>query len=300
MVKHISWWILALCIITFVIQPGYAVELIISDRGRNTTWSENLRIGDSFSVEGADSKPVRGITPNTREIHQMLVPMPNDKELKQMSQVQEKIWIDDLGRLLKDRVHIAITNDVPVFEIQLLQNTPQPAYSGMAWKKHPHTERFAQMTYQAVGHLVEHLQTRKEPVRITAALADSGSSAFALGIDQWKPYASTFRRVDLVDGHASLTEIRPVIRSLGGKRVRLFSTLGNPITPAMSIGRKEVAANLLKSYPYLTEYVLTSAKAKANATGQYTQTPWVSSLSGSDTFSVKRRQSIGGRLMSGY
>ncbi len=296
MVKRMSWLILALCIIPFVIKPAYAVELIISDRGRNTAWSENLRMGDDFSTQGADTRPMGGTIPNTTAINQMLVPMPNDVELKQMSQTQEKLWIDDLGKLLKDRVHIAITNDATLFEIQLLQNTTQPSDAGMLWKENSHTERFAQMAYQAMGQLVKHLQEQKEPVRLTAALADTGSTVFALGVDNWKPYASTFRRVDLVDGHASLTQIRPVINTLGSKRVRLFRTTGIPKSPPMAIGRKEVAENLLKSHPYLTEYVLTSSKSEESASGKYEQTPWVSSLSDSGTFTVEQRQFVRGKV----
>jgi len=295
--KYISWLILAVCIFAFVIQPCHAVELIISDSGRNTAWSRNLNIGDDFSVKGTDDKPVGGIIPHTTAIHQALVPMPNKIELEQMSQKQEEIWVESLGELLKDRVHIATTNGATIFEIRLLQDTPQPSAATMSWQENPQTGRFARMSYQAVGKLVEHLQERKEPVRITFALADSGCTAFAQAIESWKPYSNAFRRVDMVDGRASLTEIRPVISALGGKRVRLFHTAGIPATPAMTIGRREVAESLLKSNPYLTLYTLTSTAPEAEDSGQYAQTPWMTSLSGSRAFTVKRRQYVDGKVI---
>ena len=88
MFKHIRWLITCFCIFAFFIQPSYAVELIISDSGRNTAWSRRLNIGDDFSVIGADDKPVGGIIPHTTAIHQPSCLCPGE-ELEQMSQKQE-------------------------------------------------------------------------------------------------------------------------------------------------------------------------------------------------------------------
>jgi len=297
MYKYVLSLVLAACFFVVTIRPSYAVELIISDSGRNTAWSHQLNIGDDFSVKGADEKPVGGIMPNTTAIHQMLVPMPNKVELEQMSPVQEQNWVNSLGELLKDRVHIATTNGATIFEIRLLQNTPQPSAPTMPWQENPRTDRFTCMSYQAIGDLVEHLQGQNEPVRITAAFADSGSAGFAQSINCWKPYADIFRRVDLVDGRASLSEIRPVISSLGGKRVRLFHTVGVPTTPAMTIGRKEVAENLLNSYPYLTQYILTPTAAQEEASDQNAQTPWMAGLSGFRLYTVKYRLYVDGEAI---
>lgn len=44
------------------------LELIISDSGRNQSWSSQLRVGDAFSVKSADDKPVGGIMAGTSAI----------------------------------------------------------------------------------------------------------------------------------------------------------------------------------------------------------------------------------------
>ncbi len=262
-----------------------ALELIISDSGRNESWSHRLRIGDDFSVKGADGRPVGGIMAGTALIQQLLIPMPSQIELKQMSQAQRNVWVRDLSALLKDRVHIATTNGVTLFEIRLLQDTPRSSNATLAWPENAYTDRFSQMSYQAIGQLVQHVQEREEKCRVTAALADSGCCAFAQAIEAWKPYADTFRRVDMVDGRSSLTETRPVISILGGKRVRLFSTEGST-TPAMSVGRTEVARELLTNHAGLTMYAIQPERVGDTDTTRAAM--WQTSLAGFAECSVRR------------
>lgn len=220
--------------------------------------------------------------------------MPSRIELEQMSQAQKTVWTKSLSALLKDLVHIATTNEVTLFEIRLLQNTPQPSTPGLPWQENAYTDRFARMTYKAIGELVKHLQEREQTFHITAALADSGCVAFAKSIEEWKPYADAFRRVDIVEGRASLTETRPVISALGSKRVRLFITDGST-APAMSIGRTEVAKGLLAKYSGLTLYAMEPRQnEEVDIAGS---TPWLMSLAGFNACSVKRFKYSENRLI---
>lgn len=272
------------------------LELIVSDSGRNESWSDKLRIGDAFNVEGADGKPVGGIMAGTAPIQQLLIPMPSQTELEQMSQGQEANWVQRLSAVLKDRVHIATTNGATLFEIRLLQDTPRPSNANMPWEENAHTDRFGRMSYRAIGELMKDLREREQTCRVTAALADSGCGAFARAIDHWKPYADTFRRVDLVDARASLTETRSVLSALGGRRTRLFSTEG-VLTPVMSVGRVEVAEQVIGAYRGATLYTLQQRQEDAHSATESVQ--WMSSLRGSDSFTIRLQQHIEGDKVNG-
>ncbi len=306
MFKYVRWMIPVAFVFMFFLQQCYAIELIISDSGRNTSWSKDLRIGDDFSVQGAEGEPVGGIMAHTRAIHQALVPMPNNDELKDMFSDQEQNILSDQGHKkvkylednLKGLVHIATTNKEKIFEIRLLQNTPLPSHSNMLWQENLHTVGFARISYRAIGGLVSYLKQQKEPVHITAALADSGSTAFASAIDEWKSYADSFRRVDLVDGRATIIEIRPVVSELGGKRVRLFHTAGTPKTPHISIGSRKGAENLLRSDRYITQYTLTPAETEKGVPDQYARTPWMSALVGTMPFRVERSHYVNNKIVN--
>jgi len=234
---------IAVAILT-VILPCRAVELLISDSGRNTSWMRQLKVGDSFDVAGGDNKPVGGIFNLSSSIGQFLLPMPEDLELSRMTRAQEDNLVREWGELILDRVHLAVENREAGFEIRLLQNTPRPRTAGDAWSENPNADVFARIAYASIAKTVDYLKEREEPVKITTALADSGSGIFARAIDSWRPYASAFRRVDFVHGRASLKESRQVVAVLGAGRVRLFiNTAGSP-TPAMTVGRREIAEAL--------------------------------------------------------
>ena len=261
------------------------LELIISDSGRNQAWSSRLRIGDDFNAKGADGNPVGGVMAGTTPIQQLLVPMPSKTELQQMSPAQEKVWTQQLSNVLKDRVHIATTNGVSLFEVRLLQDTPQPANPDLPWQANPLMDRFSRMTYRAVGGLVQDLRERQTPVRVTAAMADSGCQVFSKAIEEWKPYADNFRRVDMVDGRSSLGETRPVISTLGSKRVRLFNTEGSTPSP-MSIGQTSAAKGLLKNNPGLMLYTVRPEQTDTNTV--IDSMPWETSLAGFEPYSLTR------------
>lgn len=289
------WLIFIACLFVFFIQPCIALELIISDSGRNQSFSSKLNSGDNFSVIGSDGKPVGGTLAGTHFIEQFLVPMPSKIELEQMSASQEKIWTKNLGGMLKDRVHIAITNGAEVFEIRLLQDTPKPENSAMSWQESAHTDRFANMTYRAIGELVNDLKVQETQVRITAALADSGGSAFAMSVNAWEAYADTFRRVDFVDARAMHTDVRQVIKILGSKRVRIINTDGLAVAPSMTVARSEVTNNLLASNPDLSAYTL---KLDLKEIGKPDTTPWMSSLAGYKSYSVERKQYVDNKVVN--
>ncbi len=270
------------------------LELIVSDSGRNESWSPRLRIGDAFNVQGADGKLLGGIMAGTAPIQQVLVPMPRGNELEKMSQGQENAWVRGLSAVLIDRVHIATTNEATLFEIRLLQETPRPSNANMAWEENAHTDRFARMSYRAIGELLKDLREREQTCRITAAMADSGCGAFARAAGQWKRYADSFRRVDLVDGRASLAETRPMLSTLNSTQVRLFVTEGS-VTPAMSIGRIEVACRLLVEHPDLTIYAIEHKEGGADQTR--IAASWTKCLSGRTLCSVTRLRYSGNRIV---
>lgn len=295
MIMYSRWLICAACFIALFIQQCMALELIVSDSGRNLSFSSKLKPGDSFSVIGADGQPVGGTLAGTHFIEQCLVPMPSKIELEQMSQAQEKIWIRNLGGLLKNRVHIATTNGAEVFEIRLLQDTPLPANSAMSWQEPARIDRFAKMTYRAIGDLVKDLKTQETPVRITVSLADSGGGAFARSFKSWQSYADTFRRVDFVDARAMHTDVRKVIDTLGSKRVRIINTDISSAAPPLTIACSEVANNLLASKPGLTLYTL---KPDLKEAGKPGATPWMNSLAGYKPYLVERLQYIDNKIVN--
>ncbi len=274
-----------------LLSPSFAFELIISDTGRNLSWSGDLKTGDSFSAVGRDQHPVGGILVNTQFIEQFVLPMPSGTELEQMSQDQERVWIMSVSEMLKDRVHIAVTNDATVFEIRLLQNTPKEGTDEADWPQHSGMGRFANMAYAAIGRLVQHLEGQDIPVRITTAFSDSGGSAFVDAREVWKPYADVFRRIDFVDPQIDRTGLENVIHAVGEKPVRLFNTAGGMSAPLFTSSKN--VQFLLIRYPKLTLYTLQNEQEHTNNT--VGATSWENSLRSTSGSTVSHHRLVDGK-----
>ncbi len=278
------------------LTPCHALELIISDTGRNVSWHPNLGQGDNFSVVGHDEQPVGGVLANTNSLEQFLVPMPSKTELEQMSQGQEQIWVKNLTNLLKDRVHIATTNKANLVEIRLLQDDLPDPKAGIASQENPRLRRFARMTYTAIGGLVAHLQDRKTPTRITAAIADTGAAAFAQAFDSWLPYRDVFRRVDFVDAQVGQEDFVNVIKSVGSERVRIFNTASGTSNSASTFSSYDATKKLLSTHSRLTVYTLQPQLSEVKEIVD--TTPWLTSLRTSQPYTVKRHRQVDGELLT--
>ncbi len=298
----------ALLLATLAIWPAaaiaqYEIDFIISDSGRNNAWSAALaenpnRPGLTFSARGKDGKPVGGILADTAPLQQLLVGMPPDDTLKVHRNRLRNGDTPDYQRRLFQRMQqhtiTAIGNSSPVFEIRLLQHaTP----TGDQATQTARLKIFAPQAYAALGKVIDYWQKERGiRVHVTAALSDTGAEGFALAIETWRPYADLFRRVDIVDGNATLPQVREIINTLGAKRVRLFTSTGTEC-PAMTVGREEIVDRLLREHPGLIHYRIDSLDtASPSAKGDLL--PWHESLTGQRLARITRRRNHDGTIIS--
>ncbi len=301
--RSIAWisLVTTLAIWPVVAAAQYEMDFVISDSGRNNAWSPALtedpkRPGLTFSARGKDGKPVGGILADTAALQQLLVGMPPDSTLKLHRSRLRGGATPDYQRRLFDRMwhhaNVAVGNSSPVFEIRLLQHaTP----TGDQVTHTARLEIFAPQAYAAIGKVINYYRhERHVRVHVTAALSDTGAEGFALASEAWRPYADLFRRVDIVDGHASLPQARAIIEALGAKRVRMFTSTGAEC-PAMTVGREEVVDRLLREHPGLIHYRIDSLDT-ASASGESALLPWHENLAGQRLARITRRRCLGGTI----
>lgn len=292
-------------ILLAVTRPTIAddqLELVISDSGRNAAWADRLAAdrehGLTFDVLGADKHPVGGILVGTSAIEQLLVPMPNDAILDSFNAEGAKSlrddFIDALAWRINQHIQPAISNRVPVFEIRLLEHADLVA----AGDRTGYCGQFHQVALEAIGRVVTRWQTeRHAQIHITAALADTGTQAFARAVAAWHPYKAKFNRVDLIAGQASVRDLRQMLDELGGKRIRLF--IGQEAeTPVMTAGRREVADVLITQYPGLSYYLVPGPGAGSALDDARQLPPWFDTLAGTQKRRIEGYRVVDGRAVT--
>lgn len=301
--RSIGWIPLLATLVAWpaVATAQYEIDIIISDSGRNNAWSPALaedpkRPGLTFSARGKDGKPVGGILADTVPLQQLLVGMPPDNTLKvhrnRLRDGDTPDYQRRLFRSMQQHTITAIGNSSPVFEIRLLQHA---APTGDQATQTARLKIFAPQVYAALGRVIDYWHNERDVrVHVTAALSDTGAEGFALASEAWRPYANLFRRVDIVDGHASLPQVREIIEILGAKRVRLFTSTGTD-SPAMTVGREEIVDRLLREHPGLIHYRFDSL-ATASRPAEDALLPWHEHLAGQRLARITRRRNRDGTI----
>ena len=168
-------------------RAAYAIESYNSDKhitfhitdfGINQLWTDKIKVGDPFLAEHNRLYPELNST--GRKGSQILIPMPNDKELKDLSEkeLSNKIAID-----LTNAVNRARKNGITNFEIQLVQNINTAGYPDSERQKM--VKKFGAAAYLAIGRMVESKKNKSSGITIDLTLGSNGTVAFTENVSSW-------------------------------------------------------------------------------------------------------------------
>lgn len=222
----------------------------ISDFGINQLWTEKMKVGNPFL--GEHNRVFPELNATGRQGSQILIPMPSDEDMRNMSDTDLS---DRIAKDLIEAVNRAHDNGIVAFEIQLVQNINKKGYFA-PWRQKS-VKKFGAAAYSAIGRMVDSQKGKGNSITIDATLGSNGTVAFTENISSWKHYKEFIRKIDLIDGRASLGATIKTIRAIGQSKVRVFNTLRDlPAPPITSIGNFETTKKLLKAFPRLTAFLL--------------------------------------------
>lgn len=253
-------------------------DIVLSDSGRNIAWHRGLVLNTknatriAFDAKGKDGEPVGGVLAGTQQEMQLLLAMPADEDQIDVKGVADHIYQELVS---------PVASKYPVFEIRLLQNAqPSDSAADIARRLKQH----APDLYKAIGQGIKRYRDEQGvDIRITVAVADTGVSAFTMSSEQWAPYADAFRRVDMVDGHASLQDARAVLKLVKPQQLRLFYA-SDSSCPSLSVGRPEVVKRLLEDNAGLIAYRFEAE----GVSREKDKLLWFENLAGETMFKVTR------------
>lgn len=253
------------------------ITIHITDFGINQYWSDQMRVGDSFTNAVFDDPNVDFHHRAYPELDaqrgsQVLIPMPSDDDMRSFTDTEltNRITMD----LIKS-IDQARKRGIKEFEVQLVQNVRPLGYASESRQKL--VERFGAIAYGAIGRMVESV-SRDQALVLDASLASNGTHMFARNVERWQPYASRFRSVDMADGRALLPDMRKVLDVLGGERVTITNTKGDYWAPSplmsgvvkagrllgdrrippieASIGNLKTTKQLVREYPSMRAFLI--------------------------------------------
>lgn len=207
-----------------------------------------MKVGDPFDVKQNRVFPQL----NGRSGAQLLLPMPQDRDLDSMS---DGVLADHIAIQLIDRVREARAKGIGEFEIQLVQNINTKGYfDGLS--RQPRVEKFASAAYKAIESLIAHEQPTAGEIKVDITAGSNGTVGFVSSVDSWSTYRDHVTSVTLVDGRALLDPTRKAIHAIGADKVRISNTRGDWFAHDWSIAKLEATQKLLREFPELTAVLL--------------------------------------------
>ena len=197
------------------------VRITISDFGINQ-WHDRLRTGEDF--EHANSHVFNSIPSEG----QILLAMPERKNSQGRMTVADKDKLTQTYfEVLEDRVDQALDGGLRDIEVQIVQEINSPGYArgGPFGRRQDMVNDFGECAYQAIGRLVEHIESQgNRNIEVNAIVGSNGAKVLSENVSAWQPYLD---RAAFFDGRAFISAMRPTIRSLGEENVWMFNTEGD-------------------------------------------------------------------------